>query len=92
MPAAADSRGGDAAAAAKSDDSWHGSVFGGDGRSLLNGLAVAGAGGGGGGAEEGTTLLTLGGNGTVTFDGAYWDDDPTPEDLTDFLVSRLDSN
>ena len=69
MLAAADSRGGDTAA--KSDDSWHGSVSGGDGRSLLNGLAVAGAGGGGGGAEEGTTLLTLGGNGTVTFDGAY---------------------
>jgi len=35
--------------------------------------------------------LILGTNGTVTFAGAYWEDDPTSAELTEFLLSVLNS-
>eukprot|EP00571_Detonula_confervacea_P012348 CAMPEP_0172303000 /NCGR_PEP_ID=MMETSP1058-20130122/4612_1 /TAXON_ID=83371 /ORGANISM="Detonula confervacea, Strain CCMP 353" /LENGTH=785 /DNA_ID=CAMNT_0013013677 /DNA_START=189 /DNA_END=2546 /DNA_ORIENTATION=+ len=39
-----------------------------------------------------TTMVTLGHNGTVTFNGLYWEDDPTSYDVTAFLVSELNSD
>ena len=67
-------------------------------------VAEGRSGSGGGGIEVGTTntttnttnagandvILTLGRGGTVTFNGAYWDVDPTSSELTNFLIREVD--
>lgn len=42
--------------------------------------------------ETGTTVVTLAENGSATFSGAYWGDNPGSDELTNFLVSGLNSD
>ena len=39
-----------------------------------------------------TATLILGQNGTITFHGSYWEDDPTSTDVTSFLVTELNKD
>lgn len=45
-----------------------------------------------GAAVAGSAELTLGRNGTVTLWGVYWEDDPDPEEITEFLVQEMNED